>query len=232
MMSQVSKATEADTPIRGPGTAANARLLACGIAAGPLYVAVSLAQALTRDGFDLTRHAWSLLANGSLGWIQVSNLVATGVLVIAGTVGLRRVLVPGPGSIWAPRMLAIYGLSLVGAGLFRADPALGFPPGTPEEATTVSWHGVAHFLVGGVGFTCLVVACFVVARRFVADHRPGWAAYSRTIAVLFLAGFLAIAGGGGQAWANLFFVGAILAAWSWLSLTMIHYRRVGHGTSR
>jgi len=45
-------------------------LLGYGILAGPVYVAVSLAQAATRDGFDLRRHAWSLLSNGSLGWLQ------------------------------------------------------------------------------------------------------------------------------------------------------------------
>jgi hypothetical protein len=49
-------------------------LLGYGVIAGPLYVAVSLAQALTRQGFDPTRHAWSLLSNGGLGWIQVTAL--------------------------------------------------------------------------------------------------------------------------------------------------------------
>ncbi|HZA19988.1 MAG TPA: DUF998 domain-containing protein, partial [Actinomycetota bacterium] len=37
-----------------------------GILAGPIYIATSLIQALTREGFDLTRHPWSLLANGDL----------------------------------------------------------------------------------------------------------------------------------------------------------------------
>jgi hypothetical protein len=53
-------------------------LLGYGIIAGPIYVAVALAQALTRPGFDLRRHAWSLLADGHLGWIQVANFVVTG----------------------------------------------------------------------------------------------------------------------------------------------------------
>jgi hypothetical protein len=35
-----------------------------------MYVLISLGQAVTRDGFDLVRHEWSLLANGSFGWIQ------------------------------------------------------------------------------------------------------------------------------------------------------------------
>lgn len=44
---------------------------------GPFYVAVSLAQALTRAGFSLTRDEWSLLALGHIGWIQTVNLILT-----------------------------------------------------------------------------------------------------------------------------------------------------------
>jgi hypothetical protein len=31
-------------------------LVACGVVAGPIYVMVTMAQALTRDGFDLRQH--------------------------------------------------------------------------------------------------------------------------------------------------------------------------------
>ena len=37
--------------------------------------------------------------------------------------------------------------SLIAAGVFRADPALGFPVGTPADAREVSWHGLAHLRV-------------------------------------------------------------------------------------
>ena len=101
-------------------------LLGYGVIAGPIYVVVALAQAVTREGFDLARHQWSLLANGSNGWIQVTNFVVTGLMVIAFAVGLRRALEPGLGTRWAPRLIAVYGASLIAAGIFRADPALGF----------------------------------------------------------------------------------------------------------
>ena len=67
-------------------------LLICGLVAGPFYIVVGLIQALTRPGFDLLRHDLSLLANGDLGWIQITNLVLTGLLVVAFAVGLRRAL--------------------------------------------------------------------------------------------------------------------------------------------
>jgi hypothetical protein len=39
---------------------------------------VGLVQARTRDGYDLTRHDQSPLANGPYGWIQSANFILTG----------------------------------------------------------------------------------------------------------------------------------------------------------
>src|SRR5919198_707623 len=66
------------------------RLLACGVVAGPLYFAVGLGQAFTREGFDVGRHALSLLENGRLGWIQIGNFLVTGLLAVACAVGVAR----------------------------------------------------------------------------------------------------------------------------------------------
>jgi hypothetical protein len=85
-------------------------LLIAGSLAGPVYIGVGLAQALLRPGFDITRHDLSLLANGELGWIQIGNFVLSGVLVIAGALGLRRTLRNRPGRTWGPLLLAGYGL--------------------------------------------------------------------------------------------------------------------------
>jgi hypothetical protein len=52
-------------------------LLGYGVLAGACYPVVGLAQARTLDGFDLTRHDLSLLANGPYGWIQSANFVLT-----------------------------------------------------------------------------------------------------------------------------------------------------------
>src|SRR4029450_2033571 len=80
------------------------RLLACGVVAGPLFFPVGLAPAFPRDGFAPSRHALSLLENGRLGWIQISNFVITGLLSIACASGARPVLGRGAGgSSGAPR---------------------------------------------------------------------------------------------------------------------------------
>ncbi|MEU8384897.1 DUF998 domain-containing protein [Streptosporangium sp. NPDC048865] len=210
---------------RDPRASLTRSLLGCGVVAGPVYVAVSLAQALTREGFDLSRHAWSMLANGGPGWIQIVNLVAAGLASVACAAGLRRALSPGRGATWAPRLVGAYGVSLVGAGIFRADPGMGFPAGTPEGPGPVSWHGMLHFACGAVGFLCVIVACLVVGGRFAAEGRTGWAVLSRLAGGLFLAAFAAVASGGGAVWANLAFVAGIVVIWAWLSALSLHLRR-------
>ena len=190
--------------------------LACLAAAGPLYVASGLTQALTRDGFDLTRHPLSLLSNGSLGWIQISTFMAAGVLTIVGAPGLRT----------ARRLVALYGAGLVAAGAFVADPMDGFPVGTPPgPPAVVTWHGMLHFMAGGVGFLGLIAACLVLARRFRRAGRRGWAAYSAVTGVLFTAGFAGIASGPATAARGVAFGVAVVLGWTWLTAVLLDARR-------
>jgi hypothetical protein len=194
-------------------------LLGYGVLAGPLYVGVSLAQAVTRDGFELSKHAWSLLADGALGWIQITNFVVTGLATVAAAVGLRRAL----GRPLAPALIAAYGASLVAAGIFRADPAQGFPAGTPET-TPISWHGTLHLVIGAVGFGCLIAACVVLANRFARAGRRGLAWFSLITGVVFLAGFAGIASGS-HGPTTLAFVAAVGLVWAWFAAVCIHFYR-------
>lgn len=201
-----------------PGRRRN--LLTAGLVAGPLYVAVSLIEVVVRDDFDPTRHAWSMLANGSFGWVHSVNLVVSGVLVVAGAAGLS----PAMGSRVPAGLLALYGAGMVGAGVFRADPGRGFPAGTPE-VVPVSWHGVLHFVAGGIGFLGLFGAFQFVGRRLRRENRPRMAACSHVTGILFLALFVAMAATGGVAWALLAFTAAVVLASAWLAAIFAHYRR-------
>jgi hypothetical protein len=198
-------------------------LLGYGIIAGPLYIAVGLSQALSRDGFDLGRHAWSLLANGDYGWIQIANFIVTGLMTVAAAVGLRRALRAGAARTWAPLLIGVYGASLVGAGIFRADPALGFPVGTPE-VTTISWHGAVHFMLGGVGFLCLIAACFVLATRFAREADKPLAWFSAFTGLAFLGSFAGIASGSAGP-LTLVFVAAVVVVCAWLTTVSVRFYR-------
>ena len=192
-------------------------LLICGLIAGPLYIVVGLVQAFTRPGFNIIRHDLSLLANGDLGWIQITNLVLSGLLVGAFAVGVRRAMRSGRGRTWGPLLLGIYGLGLIGAGFFIADPAFGFPPGTPADAHFISWHGLLHFISGGLGFLALIAACFVFARRFATLGQRGRATYSVATGIIFFAAFVGIASGSGQSWSVIGFWIGVICAWAWIS---------------
>jgi Protein of unknown function (DUF998) len=198
--------------------------------AGPFYVAVSLAQALARSGFSLTRDEWSLLALGHMGWIQMVNLILTGAMTVAGAVGVRRAMGrPAPGGVWAPRLLAGYGVALICAGIFRADPAHGFPPGASTgDANQASWHGTLHLLAGSIGFACLIGVCFVIARSYAYREQHRAAVVSCAVGVVFAVTFAGIAAGAGSAAINLSFTAAVIASYAWLTVIAAGlYRRTG-----
>jgi hypothetical protein len=109
--------------------------------------------------------------------------------------------------------------------MFRADPTLGFPPGTPAGPGPVSWHGMLHLVSATIGFGCLIAACVVVARRMSAEGRRGWAAYSWGTGVVFLAGFAGVASGAGSVATTLGFVAAVLLGWEWVAAVSVHYYR-------
>ncbi len=191
-------------------------------AAGPLYVFVGAVEALTRPGFSLAHHDLSLLSNGTFGWIHSTLLVVTGVLVIAGAVGIGRA---APGSVWGPRLLAVYGAGLCGAGIFRADPMSGFPPGTAAGPPAhVSWHGNLHFLTGAIAFLALIAACVIFSRMFRRAGQQGRARWSLLTAVVFTAAFVGIATGSSAAAVVIAFEAAVIISFAWLTWLAIVLR--------
>jgi hypothetical protein len=199
-------------------------LLGYGVLAGAVFGASVLVQGLTRHGFRIAHDDASLLSNGPLGWIQVITFLAAGAMTIAAAAGMRRAMT----SRWAPRLIAIYGAGLIGAGIFSADPADGFGPGAPlGKAAHVSWHGAGHLIAASIGFAALIAACFVVARYYSHQGRRGMASYSRVTGVLFGAAFAGVATGSSSSAIVLPFYAAVLAAFAWLAIVSIDlYRRV------
>ena len=197
-------------------------LLGYGVLAGVVFEASIIIQGLTRHGFSIAHDDASLLANGPLGWIQVTTFLVAGVMTIAAAVGAHRAMA----SRWAPRLLGIYGAALMAAGLLRADPAGGFGPGAPAgKATHISWHGYGHLISASIGFIALIAACFVVARYFSRFGRRGMAIYSRVTGVAFLAGFAGVVTGSSSSAIVLPFYAVVLAAFTWLAVVSIRLYR-------
>jgi hypothetical protein len=201
-------------------------LLGYGVLAGVVFEASIVIQGLTRHGFRIAHHDASLLANGPLGWIQITTFLVAGAMTIAAAVGARRAMA----SRWGPRLLGIYGAGLMAAGLLRADPADGFGPGAPAgKAAHISWHGAGHLISASIGFIAFIAACFVLARYFSRRGHRGLAIYSRVTGAAFLAGFAGVTTGSSASAIVLPFYAAVLAAFIWLAVVSIHlYRDVAN----
>lgn len=206
-------------------------LLRYGVVVGPFYLALGVIQGIVRDGFDFSRHALSHLANGPGGWVQTANFVLSGLMVVAAAVGVARAL--RPQSRAASWFLGAFGVSMIAAAVFPADPVGGFPPGTPEGLpTTVSTVGVLHFMAGGLGFLALAISCFVMA---VAMSRRQESLLAR---VSFISGLAVVGGffgpmaipGFPAGVAGIWF--AVVVGWAWLAFTSIRLSRAVPAPSR
>jgi hypothetical protein len=187
---------------------------------------VVLIQMIIRPGFDITRHAASVLSLGDLGWIQIASFIVSGVLVIAGAIGMRQVLHPGKAGTWGPILIGLYGLGLISAGIFTADPMNGFPPGTADVLGQVSGHGMLHFLSAAVAFLSLIVAaCFVFTRRFASLKQRGWVAYSALTGAFFFVTWVALGFTGARiGWISVLFAVAVAFGWAWITVVAARLR--------
>jgi Protein of unknown function (DUF998) len=206
-------------------------LLLCGVIGPLLFIVVLLIEGATRPGYNAIQTQGSYLALTDQGWEQIANFIVCGSLIIAFAVGLRRIWPTGRASVWGPRLVGLFGLGLVIAGVFVADPGDGYPPGAPLNGTPQTWHGWIHGINALVFFNVVLpAACFVLARRFAADpQNRRWATYSWVTGALILvislpvstvvmpfayqAGFPVVDG--------LIQRILILIAWGWLALTAL-----------
>jgi uncharacterized protein DUF998 len=205
--------------------------LVAGVVTPVVFVAVLLIDGLTRPGYNSWRDMGSLLSTGPGGWVQIANFLVCGLLIMVSAAGLAR---SHPPTAWGPRLIGIFGLSLVIAAAFTADPANGYPPGTPAAGGPPTWHGTIHDLNAFLAFGSITAAAFVFGRAFASDpHTRAWARYSYLTAtaslVLFAASLTAAAAGQNHLWHNapggLLQRLTIIVAWGWLSLLSLRALR-------
>jgi hypothetical protein len=197
--------------------------LIAGALAGPIYVCVGTLEAVIRQGFDIRIHSLSLLANGTGGWIHSTMMVASGLLTVIGALGVSSLQQrTGRRSYAMATGLVIYGLGIATAGVLRADPADGFPIGTPPgPPVVVTSSGIGHLVAGGIGFVGLIVACLACARRSARAGDLIWAACSAVTGVYYLVTFAGIASGAGNTMINIGFTVAVVLGWGWLTAVCI-----------
>ncbi len=197
-------------------------LLAGGAIGGPLFIAVFTVEGARREGYDPLREPVSALALGERGWVQRTNFLATGMLMLACSRGLGRLPAAHPAaSRWGARLVELYAVGLVGAGVFVTDPVeYGAPePGAPMEP---SQRGMLHGLFSLQVFAALGMAALTYASRFARTGKPVWAVAS-ALAGAVVPGGLVVFGhalsqdGGLRPVAGLIQRLTICAGWSWIS---------------
>jgi hypothetical protein len=147
--------------LRSDSAMETALLLHAGRVILPLFGGLVLAQMMLREGYSLPRHPLSLLALGPGGWVQVANFLLSGALAVLFAVGLWQALAGAPR--WIAVLVALHGAGLIVAGVFPADPAMGFPPGTPDGFQPASRTAALHGLGFAIAFSALTLACLGLA---------------------------------------------------------------------
>lgn len=197
------------------GAAVTRSMLGWGVVAGPFYLIFGLILAVTRQGFDLTRDALSLLLIGNLGWLQWLNLALSGLMTIVAAIGLSRT---AAWSRTAAALVGVYGLCLVLSAIFPPDATESFPPGAGGGEFTTP--GILHFVFGALGFVSVGTAAIIAGSW--SNWRGTRAALGSRIAgvvimVAFIVGGVLSSrpGGVGFIWIT------VVVTWAWLALTSL-----------
>jgi hypothetical protein len=227
LVESASKPGEPQAWIRG--------LLRCGVAAGPVFVAVFLLEGGARDGYRPLHHPVSSLALGSRGWIQAGNFAVAGTLVLAGAAGLARAGDPAASSRTVPALIGAAGAGLIGSAVFTTDPVSGYPPGTPDTLIRPSPAGAAHNLTAAPVFFGLPAAALACSSRSWRAGQRGFGLYSAGTAITMLATMVLAAAGFGQSprlvnLGGLFQRISIITGFAWL--TALSARGFQHASER
>lgn len=208
-------------------------LLRCGVAAGPVFVAVFLLEGAVRDAYRPLRHPVSSLALGPRGWVQSANFTVAGTLFLAGAAGLARAGEPVACSRAASALIGAAGAGLVGSAVFITDPVSGYPLGTPDALTQPSRTGTAHNLAAVPVFVGLPAAALGCGWRSWRAGRRRFGLYSAGSAVTMLTTMVLAAAGFGQSprlvnVAGLFQRTSIITGFAWLTALSARALRTEH----
>ena len=199
-------------------------LLFAGIAAGLLFFIVPTIEVFRRPGFDIQRHAISVLSLGDGGWVMKAVFIVCGLLTLMCALGIYMELTRGWVRFAAPLLIGAYGLGLILAGVFDAPAGLGFPPGTPQDqAPVMTPSAILHSVAFMVAFSALIASCFVFALYFLHVQQTIWAVIS-LVAGIALPALIGLGISMTMAPGIAFYWAAMLG-WLWFAATLLMMAR-------
>jgi hypothetical protein len=146
-----------------------------GILAPVLFVGIFTLEGWLRPGYNALAMFISVLSLGTRGWIQMTNFLLLGGLLLVFSRGVAAEFPTGKASRSGVILLTTLSALFLVSGPFVMDPT-----GTPPSQMTV--HGTIHGLAGGFVFLLMPILIFVFLRRFRID--PKWRSlYGWTLAL-------------------------------------------------
>ena len=148
----------------------NMRQLAAwaGIIGPALFVAIFMIEGWLRPGYDPLSTFVSALSLGPCGWIQITNFIVFGLLLLVFTRAVAAEFPSGKASKGGLILLVIIAFCYLLSGIFVMDPT-----GTPPDQASL--HGTLHGIFGGIVFLLIPISCFVYLRRYRVD--PKWQSF-------------------------------------------------------
>jgi hypothetical membrane protein len=145
-------------------------LLLGGVIAPILFVLVFTVLGAIRPGYSpLSQMISDLGAVGDNAWIQNTNFIVSGSLLVAFAIGFYQAM----GQIMKRRpllvsslLLGVTGTGLICAGIFTED---------PPRSAVVSLHGILHIVSFLVLFVSLITALFIIGGQL--RKIPSWRSY-------------------------------------------------------
>ncbi len=135
---------------------------------GVLFIAAFVVLGFVVPGYSPVHDTISAIELTPIGITQQINFLVFGLLSCLFSVGLRRELQQGFGSLLIPLIQFIDGLGVIGDAIFI--------------------HGMPHFVFDLVAFNAALCVLFLFAWRFRRDPRwQGWSAYSILTAIAMMA---------------------------------------------
>ena len=205
-------------------------LLWCGAIACPLFIIAVLIEGATRSDYNSFLFPLSSLSIGDFGWIQISNFIVTGILILVFSIGLRQVFNSATAKFRGSLLIGLVGIGLIGAGVFVTDPIFGYPTNEPLVLRQFTLQGHLHDAFSMLVFVCLPWACFVFRKRFLATGEHGWATYSGFTGFAMIATFIITSMGFKQLSGFVDFAGVfqrlcVAIGWTWITLLSLHLLR-------
>ncbi len=135
-----------------------------GMLAPIIFVMIFTIEGFLRPGYDIFTMYISELSFGPRGWIQITNFIITGILLLIFTRGITTEFTEGKASRAGPILFAIIGSFLAMSGPLVMDPR-------DAPWTLLTWHGIIHGILGAMVFILAAVTCFIFYRRFREDEK-------------------------------------------------------------